>query len=180
VDLPLSPAPLPTTVELASRTVRLRRARREDVAAVLALLADDDLSRARGDFADAADGVTAGHLAGFAAIDVDPAQLLLVAEAGERVVGTLQLTVVPGLSRGGAWRAQVEAVRVASDLRSQGLGAAMLRWVVAEATRRGCAQVQLTSDARREGAHRFYARLGFTASHTGFKLGLPRPEAPQG
>jgi len=163
------------TVPLAGSTVVLRRARRDDVAAVLALLADDELSRSRGDHADAASGVTAGHLAGFDAIDADPAQLLVVAEQAGRVVGTLQLTFVPGLARGGAWRAQVEAVRVATDLRGRGLGGAMLRWVVEEATRRGCSQVQLTSDARREGAHRFYARLGFAASHTGFKLALPRP-----
>jgi len=166
--------PLPITVPLASTTASLRRARREDVAAVLALLADDDLSRARGDFADAAGGVTAGHLAGFEAIDADPAQLLLVAEQDGRVVGTLQLTFIPGLSRGGAWRAQVEAVRVAADLRGQGLGAAMLGRVVEEAAQRGCSQVQLTSDARRTDARRFYERLGFAASHTGFKLALPR------
>jgi thiamine-phosphate pyrophosphorylase len=161
------------SVPLAGSTVVLRRARRDDVVAVHAQLADDELSRSRGDHA--AGGVTAGHLAGFAAIDADPAQLLVVAEQAGRVVGTLQLTFIPGLSRGGAWRAQVEAVRVATDLRGHGLGAAMLRWVVEEATRRGCSQVQLTSDARREGAHRFYARLGFAASHTGFKLALPRP-----
>jgi len=162
---------LPSTLELTTTTVELRRARREDVPAVVALLADDDLSRSRGDFAD---GVTAGHLAGFEAIDADPSQLLLVAQAGDRVVATLQLTFIPGISRDGAWRAQVEGVRVAADLRSQGLGAAVLGWVVAEATRRGCSQVQLTSDARRAGARRFYERLGFTASHTGFKLALPR------
>jgi len=162
---------LPSTLELTTTTVELRRARREDVPAVVALLADDDLSRSRGDFAD---GVTAGHLAGFEAIDADPSQLLLVAQAGDRVVATLQLTFIPGISRDGAWRAQVEGVRVAADLRSQGLGAAVLGWVVAEATRRGCSQVQLTSDARRAGARRFYERLGFAASHTGFKLALPR------
>jgi GNAT superfamily N-acetyltransferase len=90
----------------------------------------------------------------------------------DEVVGTLQLTVIPGLARAGALRAQEEAVRVRADLRGRGIGEAMMRWVVAEARARGCALVQLTTDKRRADAHRFYARLGFTASHQGFKLRL--------
>jgi GNAT superfamily N-acetyltransferase len=95
-----------------------------------------------------------------------------VTDARGAVAGTLQLTFIPGLARHGGVRAQIEAVRVRSDLRGQGLGGALLEWAIDEARRRGCSLVQLTSDARREEAHRFYGRLGFVPSHTGFKLRL--------
>ena len=88
------------------------------------------------------------------------------------VVGTLQLSFIPGLARRGALRAQIEAVRVAARLRGRGVGAAMLGWAIEEAKRRNCALVQLTSDKRRSEAHRLYGHLGFVASHDGFKLGL--------
>jgi GNAT superfamily N-acetyltransferase len=109
-------------------------------------------------------------------IDADPAQLLVVvADATGAVVGTLQLTFIPGLARRGALRAQVEAVRISRQLRGQGVGGELLAWAIQEAHRRGCALVQLTSDKRRQDAHRFYGRFGFVASHDGFKLRLPGP-----
>jgi len=91
---------------------------------------------------------------------------------GDEVVATLQLTVIPGLARGGALRAQIEAVRVDARWRSRGLGGALIRWAIAEAERRGCALVQLTADATRTDAHRFYTRLGFVDSHVGYKMAL--------
>ena len=84
----------------------------------------------------------------------------------------MQLTLIPGLARGGATRMQVEAVRVAESVRGHGLGSAMMRWAIEDARARGAALVQLTSDSRREDAHRFYDRLGFAASHVGLKLFL--------
>jgi len=145
----------------------LRRAATADVAAIVGLLADDQLGATRDG------GDLAPYLRAFAAIDADPAQRLLVAcPAGGEVAGTMQVTFIPGLARRGALRAQIEAVRVGRDHRGQGLGEAMIRWAVADAARRGCALVQLTSDKRRPAAHRFYERLGFTASHEGFKLFL--------
>jgi GNAT superfamily N-acetyltransferase len=143
----------------------LRRARADDLPALVALLADDPLGAAR----ETPDDV-APYAAAFRAVDADPAHLLLVAEVAGEPVATLQLTVLPGLSRGGAWRAQLEGVRVRADHRGGGLGGDVVRWAVAEARRRGCALVQLTSDTGRPDAHRFYERLGFTASHAGFKL----------
>ncbi len=107
----------------------------------------------------------------FEAIDADPAQTLVAVEAsGGEVVGTMQLTLIPGLARGGATRMQIEAVRVAESARSLGLGTAMMRWAIERARASGAALVQLTSDARRADAHRFYERLGFEASHVGYKL----------
>lgn len=146
----------------------LRRATSDDVPCIVQLLAADQLGATRDGAADGDD--LAPYLQAFAAIDADPAHLLVVATAGADVVGTLQLSFLPGLARRGALRAQVEAVRVHADHRGRGLGTALLGWAVDEARRRGCALVQLTTDKSRADAHRFYERLGFAASHEGFKL----------
>jgi GNAT superfamily N-acetyltransferase len=96
----------------------------------------------------------------------------VVAVSSGAVVATCQLSFLPGLARGGAVRLQLEGVRVREDYRNEGLGRAMVEWAVGEARRRGCALVQLTSDKRRSDARRFYERLGFVASHEGFKVQL--------
>jgi GNAT superfamily N-acetyltransferase len=144
----------------------LRRAAADDVPAIVALLTDDPLGATR----EGAD--PAAYATAFAAVDADPAHLLVVADDGGSVVGTLQLSFLPGLSRGGALRAQVEGVRVAAAARGRGLGEAMLRWCAEESRRRGAGLVQLTTDARRPDARRFYERLGYVASHVGMKLEL--------
>lgn len=146
--------------------VSLRRATADDVALILALLADDDLGKLR----ETAPGPA--HVAAYEAIARDRNQLLAVAEVDGKVIGCLQLTFIPGLSRGGQWRGQIEAVRVARSLRGQGIGAAMMRWAIERCRERGCGLVQLTSDLQRPDAHWFYEQLGFTASHAGFKLRL--------
>ena len=155
-------------LSLPGSSITLRRATREDLPAIVRLLIDDPLGRTR-EAAGAADD-SGPYEAAFAAIDTDPAQLLVVATEGTEVVATMQLSFIPGLSRRGALRAQAEAVRVASSHRSRGLGAGMFRWAIDEARRRGCPVVQLTTDKTRADAHRFYERLGFTASHEGYKL----------
>jgi GNAT superfamily N-acetyltransferase len=119
-----------------------------------------------------AGGDLAPYRRGFDLVDGDPAHLLLAAVDGDAVVGTLQLTFLPGLARRGVLRAQIEALRVASGQRSRGLGAAMVEWAIGEARRRGCGLVQLTTDKARTDAHRFYERLGFVASHEGLKMSL--------
>jgi GNAT superfamily N-acetyltransferase len=158
------------TVTAGSAQVVLRRAVAADLMAIVALIAADQLGADRDGVRDETD--VAAYEAAFDAIDADPAQLLVVAEAVDQVVGTLQLTFIPGLARRGALRAQIEAVRVAESFRGDGLGSALLGWAVEEARRRGCALVQLTTDKSRTEAHRFYQRLGFTASHEGMKLAL--------
>ena len=155
------------TLTLGTGQVALRRATDADLPALVSLLADDALGRVREAVTD-----LAPYRRALALIAADPAQLLVVAGDGTDVVGTLQLSVIPGLSRQGALRAQVEAVRVRADHRGRGLGAALVGWAVAEARRRGCALVQLTTDKSRADAHRFYERLGFVASHEGFKMPL--------
>lgn len=131
----------------------------------MGLLAEDAIGTSAGQ------GDRRAHELAFRAIDEDPAHLLVVADDGE-VIGTMQLTLLPGLSRGGATRLHIEGVRVRSDRRSGGLGQAMIEWSIGEARRRGASLVQLTTNAARHDAHRFYARLGFTPSHLGFKLAL--------
>ncbi|MEU0096350.1 GNAT family N-acetyltransferase [Kribbella sp. NPDC006257] len=148
--------------------VVIRRATLDDVPSIVAMLADDPLGATRESPAD-----LTPYQRAFAAIDADPNQLLVVADRNDEVIGTLQLTFIPGLSRQGATRALVEAVRVAESARNTGLGTTLMEWSITEARARGCLMLQLTSDKTRTDAHRFYTdRLNFTNSHEGFKLAL--------
>lgn len=113
-----------------------------------------------------------GYREALAAISADPNQRLLVVERDGAAVGTLQLSVIPGILRGGMWRLLVENVHVVAEARSQGVGAEMIGWAIAQARARNCGLVQLTSNKARLDAHRFYRRLGFEQSHEGFKLWL--------
>ncbi|MBY5784893.1 GNAT family N-acetyltransferase [Rhizobium leguminosarum] len=147
-----------------------RLARLSDLAAIVRLLGDDDLGGAREIVSDPVD---ARYLSAFAAIEADANQLLAVAtDAADQVVGSLQLSFLPGLSRTGMWRGQIESVRVARDLRGSGLGAQFIEWAIAQCAERGCGLVQLTSDKARGDAIRFYEGLGFVASHEGLKRTL--------
>lgn len=151
--------------------LRIRPATAEDLPAIVAMLADDPLGARR----ESPDDL-APYTAALARLVADPNQHVVVAvrEEGtqEKVVGTLQLTVVPGLSRRGSTRSIIEGVRIHSDERGSGLGTQLIEWAVDESRRAGCQLVQLTSDATRTDAHRFYERLGFEASHLGFKMSL--------
>jgi len=157
-------------LEAGASKVTLRTAVADDVLAIVDLIAADQLGATRDGVRDAAD--LAAYEAAFRAIDADPAHILVVAESGGDIVGTMQLSFLPGMARRGAFRAQIEAVRVAANVRGGGLGASMITWAIDEARRRGCALVQLTTDKSRADAHRFYGRLGFVASHEGMKLPL--------
>lgn len=151
--------------------MRFRIADRADVPAILELLADDEVARARGHGV-VSETVDAAIWAAFEAIDADPRNELIVADDAGTVVGTCQLTFTPGLSRGGAERLTIEAVRVRADRRGGGVGRLMMAYAVQRARERGCRVVQLTTDKRRVDAQRFYASLGFVASHEGMKLAL--------
>ena len=150
--------------------ITIRPAARADVAAIVALLADDGLGAGRDV---ASDPPALAYLEAFDRIAANPRALLAAAEdASGAVVGTLQLTFIAGLSNHGAELALVSAVRVASALRGQGLGEILMTWAMDEARRRGCAQMELLSHASRADAHRFYERLGFEQSHVGMKRAL--------
>ncbi|TCP41490.1 GNAT family N-acetyltransferase [Rhodovulum marinum] len=145
---------------------RYRRATAADLAAIVTMLADDVLGASRESASPAREDC---YREAFAEIDADPNQFLCVVEDGQQIVGTLQLTFIPGLSRGGSKRGQIEAVRIASDRRGGKLGEAMFAWAISECRARGCSLVQLTTDKARTDAHRFYDRLGFEPTHIGYK-----------
>lgn len=147
--------------------LEIRAAVTEDIPAIVGMLADDPLGSQR----ESPDDLTP-YLAALERLAADPNQHLVVAVREGRVVGTLQLTIVPGLSRRGATRSIIEAVRIHADERGSGLGTQLIEWAINESRRQDCQLVQLTSDVTRTDAHRFYERLGFTASHVGFKLPL--------
>lgn len=149
--------------------VAIRKAQREDLEAIVSMLADDALGSGR---EDASRPLAAAYTEAFEAIDRDPNQLLAVATSGGVVVGTLQLSFIPGIARTGMWRGQIEAVRIAQAFRNGGLGQQMFEWAIAQCRAHGCGLVQLTTDKTRPDAHRFYERLGFEASHVGYKLTL--------
>src|SRR5690606_2189 len=140
-----------------------RRARRDDLPAIVGLLADDPLGSKRENPVEPPDP---RYITAFAALDADPNQLLAVVEGPEgTILGCLQLSFIPGLTRLGMWRGQIEGVRIAASRRGEGLGQRMFRWAIDEYRRRGCGLVQLTTDKARPDAHRFYEGLGFVASH---------------
>ena len=145
----------------------IREAALTDLPAILAMLAEDTIPADR-----ETDPADPRYRAAFDTIAADPNQMLVTAEIDGRVIGTLQLSFIPGLSFRGAWRGQIEAVRIASDLRGHGLGAKLIDWAVERCRARDCFMVQLTSSNARTDAHRFYKRLGWSQSHTGFKLKL--------
>ncbi|MFE9996118.1 GNAT family N-acetyltransferase [Streptomyces avermitilis] len=147
--------------------LEIRPAVAGDIPAIVAMLADDPLGAQRESPDDLAPYLTA-----LDRLAKDPNQHLVVAVREDHVIGTLQLTIIPGLSRRGSTRSIIEGVRIHADERGSGLGTRLIEWAVDESRRQGCQLVQLTSDATRTAAHRFYERLGFEASHVGFKLPL--------
>lgn len=146
-----------------------RRAEARDLTAIIAMLADDVLGSER---EDPSVPLNKAYLDAFAAIEQDKNQFLLVAVYGGEVAGCLQLSFIPGLSRLGVWRGQVESVRVATAFRGRGLGEEMLKWAIATCADKGCGLVQLHTDVARKEAIRFYEKLGFKPSHAGMKLVL--------
>ncbi|MBT2506707.1 GNAT family N-acetyltransferase [Streptomyces sp. ISL-98] len=147
--------------------LEIRPAALGDIPAIVAMLADDPLGAQR----ESPDDL-APYTAALERLTNDPNQHVVVAVREDRVVGTLQLTIIPGLSRRGSTRSIIEGVRIHADERGSGLGTQLIELAVDESRRRHCQLVQLTSDATRTDAHRFYERLGFEASHVGFKMSL--------
>ncbi|MGY4629588.1 GNAT family N-acetyltransferase [Bradyrhizobium sp. USDA 4486] len=149
------------------KSVSIRPARREDVPAIVAMLADDHLGRAR---ERVEDPLPAVYYEAFERVARDSNLSLVVAESEGRVVGCLQLAVLAGISSQGGIRGLLEDVRVATDCRSRGIGEQLVQWAVAEAKARGCNLVELLTHQTRVDAQRFYKRLGFAASHVGMTV----------
>ncbi len=152
---------------MTAPTVRL--ATESDLPAVVRLLADDFLGAER---ELVSDPVAEGYTRAFREISASAATDVYVLDLDGEVIGTMQISVLPGLSNQGALRLDIEAVRVDSSLRSQGYGEILIRWAIDHARERGCGIVQLSSNKARTRAHQFYLRLGFKNSHEGFKLKL--------
>ncbi|MFV0798871.1 GNAT family N-acetyltransferase [Brucella anthropi] len=153
----------------AEAAIAIRKAAAADVAAIVAMLADDALGAQR---EDASLPLRDSYRSAFVAIDSDPNQLLAVVEHDGEVIGCMQISFIPGLSRMGMWRGQIESVRIASHIRGGGVGRQMIVWAIEQCRERGCGLVQLTTDKSRSDALRFYQSLGFTDSHEGLKLSL--------
>jgi len=147
--------------------ITFRDARRDDLGTIIRLLADDPMGAKR-ESVEVAPGPQ--YRAAFDAISADPNNRLIVAQLGDDIVGCLQLTFIPGLSRNGATRGQIESVRIASHLRGRGLGYDFFEWAIEACRAEGCQMVQLTTDKSRDDAFRFYERLGFQPTHDGMKL----------
>jgi GNAT superfamily N-acetyltransferase len=149
--------------------VSFREAKRDDVPAIVGLLADDPLGSAR---ETPGDELPHAYWAAYEAIDRDPNNILIVAEIDGLVAGTLQLTYIPSLTYTGGERAQIEGIRVAAEHRGHGVGQHLITWVIEQARVRGCRVVQLTTDRQRPAAIRFYQKIGFVPSHMGMKYHL--------
>lgn len=149
--------------------LNIRLARHDDLPAIVRLLVDDTLGSQRERYEIP---LPQPYETAFAAIEVDPNNQLMVAEAGGEVIGVMQLTFIPSLTYQGSMRLQIEGVRVDERYRSQGFGQVMFTWAIELARQRGCRLVQLTTDRQRLDAVRFYERLGFKPSHLGMKLDL--------
>jgi ribosomal protein S18 acetylase RimI-like enzyme len=152
----------------ATSSITIRGARRDDVASIVAMLADDRLGAARERLEDP---LPQSYFRAFEAVDRDPNIQLVVAEQGDgAVIGCLQLCILPGLSSQGASRALIEDVRVAAPCRGRGIGEQLVQWAVTEARAKGCKLVELLTHNTRVDAQRFYERLGFARSHVGMTL----------
>jgi ribosomal protein S18 acetylase RimI-like enzyme len=152
----------------AISSVTIRRARRDDVSVIVAMLADDPLGGARERIEEP---LPPSYFQAFEKLEHDPHIRLVVAEDGKgTVVGCLQLCILPGLSSQGASRGLIEDVRVAMPYRSRGIGEQMVQWAVTEARAKGCKLVELLTHNTRVDAQRFYRRLGFQPTHVGMML----------
>lgn len=160
---------MPLTFPDFTTPMIIRHATAHDVPAIVRLLADDPLGATR---EQDTDPLPDAYWTAFAAMEAQAGNAMLVAVRDDDIVGCLQLTMIAGLSRLGATRAQIEGVRVAAAYRGEGIGEALIQDAIARARAAGCALVQLTTDATRVDAKRFYERLGFEATHLGMKLAL--------
>ena len=153
----------------AQPELTIRRATREDVPHIVRMLADDSLGSQRERYEEP---LPQSYYAAFEEIDQEKNTELVVVELAGEVIGTLQYTLLPGLSYQGSRRAQVEAVRVDARFRSLGIGNQLMEWAIKRARQQQCYVLQLSTNKSRAAAHRFYQRLGFVASHEGMKLEL--------
>lgn len=146
-----------------------RRARDRDLKDIICLLTDDELGKQREKLSTT---IPSSYQNAFHRIDADPNQFLMVVEADGVIIGTCHLTLMPSLTFQGGLRMNVEAVRIATNYRGEGVGEWMIQQVVSLSRKEGCKIIQLTTDKQRVDAKRFYEKLGFHATHEGMKMQL--------
>jgi len=154
--------------------IQFGKARKQDLSAIIDMLVDDPLGSQR----ESENTDLKAYESAFQHIENDPNNELIVArdegpddsKQKREIIAVLQLTYMPSLTYQGSWRAQIEGVRVHKDYRGQGLGESIFQWAIERSQQKGCKIIQLTSDKKRPDAIRFYEKLGFKASHEGFKL----------
>lgn len=150
--------------------LKIRKAKKSDVPAIVAMIAKDKLGKLREDYQDP---LPKKYYAAFENITADPNQKLMVMETeSKQIIGTLQLSFIQYLTYQGGIRGQIEAVRVHEDFRGQGIGQQLFEWAIRTAKEKKAHVVQLTTDKKRTEALKFYEKLGFKASHEGMKLHL--------
>jgi GNAT superfamily N-acetyltransferase len=149
--------------------LNFRIAQEDDLSTLVNLLADDELGQQR---EDTSNSLNSAYIENFKHITADPNNELIVVEFNKNIVGMLQLTFIPYLTHIGSWRCLIEGVRIHKDYRGEGLGTLFFEWAIERAKSKNCRILQLTSDKQRPDALRFYEKLGFSASHEGFKLKL--------
>lgn len=150
-------------------SINIRKANRDDVVKIVELLAQDFLGKQREAYQDP---LPERYYQAFEEIDADKNNFLVIVEQGDKVIGTLQLTITTYLTYQGGKRAQIEGVRIDESCRGMGLGKIMVEWAIAKANELGCHVVQLTTDKKRPEALAFYKKLGFVDSHEGLKMHL--------
>jgi GNAT superfamily N-acetyltransferase len=149
--------------------LKYRSAKFDDLQALVSLLSNDSLGSKR---EDKSVPLNEAYISAFKAIDIDPHNELLVVEIEGSLVGMLQLTFIPYLTHIGSWRCLIEGVRIHKDFRGKGFGEKFFEYAINLARNKGCNLVQLTCDKQRLNAIKFYEKLGFKATHEGFKLVL--------
>lgn len=147
---------------------RIETATKEHLPAIVALLADDAI----GAFLEEPSAMDIYERA-FDEMQRNPNAAIYIAldDAGA-VVGSVQMSVAQFLVHRGERRVEIAGLRVSQKLRRSGVGGLLLRYVMDEARRRGATVAQFTSNKARQDAHMFYERMGFTASHDGYKISL--------
>lgn len=150
-------------------TITIRKANRSDIVRIVELLAQDFLGKQRESYQDP---LPEKYYSAFEEINSDSNNYLMVVESKNKVIGTMQLTIITYLTYQGGKRAQIEGVRIDESCRGMGLGKIMIEWAITKARELGCHVVQLTTDKKRPDALEFYKKLGFVSSHEGLKLHL--------
>ncbi|MDC6365086.1 MULTISPECIES: GNAT family N-acetyltransferase [Flavobacteriaceae] len=151
--------------------MNIRKAKKEDIPAIVQLLANDKLGKLREDYKDP---LPQKYLEAFENINHDSNQELVVIENEvNQIIGTLQLSFLQYLTYQGGIRAQIEAVRIHEDYRGKGIGKQLFKWSIEKSKEKGAHVIQLTTDKKRPDALEFYKSLGFIDSHEGMKLHIP-------